>query len=642
MFANKKAARQRGSILTYLLIGIGLIAICASMFASNITWISNSSRSLSEKTLASSSLSLLSEVIGNHFANGLASGSMTAFPVDIDAPSMPMNGGVLPKDISHSKVDPWGNRIGVCSYFLGPGSFPVAFGSSHEGVVRGNENSGMTSIIVALVSAGKNEVFETDCAHIDGAETRPLKGGDDLVWVFSVNQVRVALDETGSGGPSLIQGHVNTYSDLLGRSAEVGDVYLATDDNALYWYNETNQWAPVKANPILGNDVFDISQPRVFLSRPDIDDAICDYSVEIYNRNGESSWGKSFSTGSNRISFQSTSSGMGGLNLDFLFNTDTTTCGVQSLKLRANTAHGLAHHSTNPSATSAAAGNILNHSFEDGKLSVDWLCAPSCTYSSTLSTKKNRRDGYHFLMPDNGINRTIYQGTLGNLIAGTNYTITFDYSPSPGGDAETNAIRVWIERSGSKLGELLVKESGLALSPGSASWKKYSFSFNSAGSTGNTFYIQSEGPEDGVSGMVDNIRFYATSNIQESALNEQDFTLVRGSMRLGNVGYGASGNDRGANYTIAPRMTMQTYMNNNSQVKLFTFQNRNLPASDYISPGSYNADGTMSPGVADQTRSNALISTAGPVTDDSCTENGHNFSAGAVITDYYGNLYVCQ
>lgn len=636
------ANNQRGSILTYLLIGIGLIAICASMFASNITWISNSSRSLSEKTLASSTFSLLSGVIGSHFSNGLASGSMTAFPVDIDAPNMPMNGGILPKDLAHSKVDPWGKRIGVCSYFLGPGSFPVAFGSSHDGIVRGNENSGMTSIIVALVSSGPNEVFETECAHIDGAEVRPLKGGDDIVWVFSVNQVRIALDETSSGGPSLIQGHVETYSNLAGLTAEIGDVYLATNDNALYWYNEASQWAPIKANPLSGVEIFDISQPRVYLNRADTDEALCDYPIQIYNRSGENSWGKSFATGSNQISFQATTYGQGGLNFNVMFNTDTTNCGVRSIQMRANTAHGLYHYSTSPSSTAVSAAYVKNHSFEDGSLSADWLCSPSCTYSSTLSTKKNRRDGYHFLMPDNGVNQTIRQNTLGNLLAGTTYTITFDYSPSPGGDADTNAIRVWIERSGSKLGEALVKESGLGLSTGSASWKRYSFSFTGQGSTGNTVYIQAEGAADGISGMIDNIRLYLASDPHETALNEQDFALVRGALRLGNLGYGASGNERGANYNLGPRTTLQTYMNNNSTLKLFTFENRTLPASNYIAPGSYNADGTTSPGSADQVRSNALINTVGPVTDDSCTENGHNFESGAVITDYYGNLYVCQ
>lgn len=643
MFANKK--RQEGAVYAYILLAAALISTAIFMFASNMTSFVFLSRNVDEKTKVSSTITVVSEAAKDYFRKKLLEGTLTAFPVETGQANAPMNGGLVPKNIPSIKTDPWGTRIGVCSYFLGDGVFPAAFGSSSNGIVRGNNISNMKSVIFAIVLAGKNKVFETECASVSGSEVRPQKGGDDIVWMFSVNQVKIALDTATASGPSLIQGYVDSYAGLSAVSAVLGDTYLVTGENSLYWYNGS-AWNNVGNYFTNASKTFDLPNSNVTATVANTTADSCNTTIpiEIYNNSNTDSFGKPGITSSKAIQIFANSFDYGKIAIVRSRHESSTPCGDEVMTLSANSAIGLYHRVIGIYYTSATVGGLQNYSFEDNLSSIYWTCSIGCTnYSSTLSTKKNRRDGYRYFAPDNGVNQEIYASFFGAVAATPAHVVTFDYSPSPGGTAETNGILVYVTKDGVNVGQLQVAESGIGMQSGSANWKRYSFSVTLANATGIRLYVKATGSADGISGLIDNIRFHKADDIRESNTVDSDFVFYNGIMTFGGQAMGVGGGaEGGVRYRFNNNMQFDAPRNWNSTQKLFTFNSRTLPASDFISPGYYGVDGTTSPGTADLVRSNQLIDTAGPVTNDKCTENGYNFNAGAVISDYYGNVYVCQ
>lgn len=643
MFVNKR--RQRGAVYAYMIVAAGLIASALFIFSSSMSSFVFLSTSLDEKTKLSSTITNVSESAKDYLRKQILEGSLTAFPVDTSDTNTPLNGGLIPKNIPTIKTDPWGTRIGVCSYYLGSGIFPAALGASSNGVVRGNSNENMNSIIFAIIIAGKNKIFETECASVSGQETYPEKRGDDIVWMFSVNQIKIALDTATSSGPSLIQGFVDSYNDLASITAVKGDTYINTETGSFYMYSGSGtNWLPVGVKYSDNSKKIDLDISSVEAKASNKTTTTCNTNIpiEIYNSSNDDSFGKTAITSSKAFQIYGDNYDRGILRMARARHESTTPCGDDMMTLSGEQVIGLKHWIITPFYGTVTAGGFFNYSFEDTRAGNDWACV-SCTYSSTLSTQKNRRDGYRFFAPDNGTNREIYATFLGAVTANTAHVLTFDYSPSPGGNSETNGVLVYVTKDGVNIGQLQVNESGIGMSPGTANWKRYSFNVSFASSTGIRIYVRGNGPADGVSGLIDNIRLHRADDIRESVGNDMDFNFAPGTLTFGSQTMGSPGaSEGGLKLTGGNNLQFAAFRNWNSTQILFTFKNRELPSSDYINPGFYGVDGTTSPGSADLIRSNQFISTSGPVTNVKCSESGYNFNAGAVISDYYGNVYVCQ
>lgn len=647
MFANNKFS---GFVYTQLILAIGLISVALFLFSSSLSSMIFSSKSIDERTNIASTMTLVSENAKDYIRKKLLEGVLTAFPVDISEPNKPLNGGLLPKSIAFSKLDPWGTRIGVCSYFLGSDAFPAAFSASHDGVVRGNEDSTGNSVLFAIVLAGKNKSFETECSQVIGSEVRPLKAGDDIVWMFSVNQIKIAMSSPSSDVQSFVQGFVNGFDDLASLDPVAGDAYLVLDQETLYWYNGTS-WNAVKAGSIAdsysGSDVFDLSGSTVSLTRPDMVNCNTDIPVKMFSHSETDSFGLFGLTSYKSMNIYGSNASLGIIALNRLRHQETAPCGDNLLVFQGNTASGptsgLRHKSALNTPSTPTTSNFKNHSFE----TTGTLCNSGCPVNLIVSNKNTRRDGHFYMGAGKATANSSFQLQMNNagvVIPAGNYTLKFDYSPTAGGDAATNRVRVAITQPGAAIGQIEVEESGLDLPPGRTRWKTYSFSFNLAAKSDTRVVITGLGTVDNYYGLIDNLRLHSSSNlIENEGLLPNDFSFNDEGIMLSNDGTVQPNGQTYENrfFIKGDSVEMKVYGTNTLYSVLY-FQNRNLPASDFIRPGLYSIDATTAMATADPIRTLSLTDTSDPVTDDLCVEGSHYFNAGAVIADHYGNIYVCQ
>lgn len=109
----------------------------------------------------------------------------------------PTGGGVLPSNVGTTRTDPWGNMYGYCSWNHGPGVVAADSAACGSRILAGS-NSTTNEIAVAVISAGPNGNFETDCNNDSAPDSYIAPdggGGDDIVVTLTYDQAI-----SGSGG----------------------------------------------------------------------------------------------------------------------------------------------------------------------------------------------------------------------------------------------------------------------------------------------------------------------------------------------------------------------------------------------------------------------------------------------------------
>lgn len=104
----------------------------------------------------------------------------------------PVNGGLIPEDIGASPKDPWGTQYGYCAWDPGPNQCGTSVAPRR---LVGTADPADT--VVAIISAGKDRVFQTTCNNGASPATTKSDGSDDIILEFSYNDVQ------GLGGDDL-------------------------------------------------------------------------------------------------------------------------------------------------------------------------------------------------------------------------------------------------------------------------------------------------------------------------------------------------------------------------------------------------------------------------------------------------------
>ena len=118
----------------------------------------------------------------------------------------PTGGGFLPDAIASSHVDPWGMAYGYCAWDAGLDTGNVACDVDSTGTnerLSGNGLDDNTYTVVAIISGGPNQTFETTC--IGGSTPSVVKGGDDIVTEFTYSEaidISEGLWNLKSGDPT--------------------------------------------------------------------------------------------------------------------------------------------------------------------------------------------------------------------------------------------------------------------------------------------------------------------------------------------------------------------------------------------------------------------------------------------------------
>jgi hypothetical protein len=172
----------------------------------------------------------------------------------LESPAMragagPAGGGIIPLTSAAPKDDSYGTKLGYCAWDNG------ATGTL-TGLIAGAPSNARAPVL-AVVTAGSDNIFQTSCADIFAAVaagTGTGVKGDD--FAISYNTTQLKLGNSGSlyhGDPVLDTAALNALAaqQLLDPTKvvlRVGEVRITTSDNVLHVWNGST-WAGVVAAP---------------------------------------------------------------------------------------------------------------------------------------------------------------------------------------------------------------------------------------------------------------------------------------------------------------------------------------------------------------------------------------------------------
>lgn len=166
----------------------------------------------------------------------------------------PNGGGLLPSSIGASLTDPWGSQYGYCAFDHGPKSVSDAVPACGTPPRRLQGSPNDDQPVIAVISAGKNRLFETSCnAYQDVA---PANGepdtklvlkpstSDDIVQIFTYAEA----SKTSDGLWTLKDSEPTTAQ--IGKDIEVqgaadiqGPLSLWNGGNFELWFDNTGDTA---------------------------------------------------------------------------------------------------------------------------------------------------------------------------------------------------------------------------------------------------------------------------------------------------------------------------------------------------------------------------------------------------------------
>lgn len=95
----------------------------------------------------------------------------------------PLNGGLLPSTIGAALMDPWGNEYGYCAWDHGTAHMDDACGQNANRLPGANSPE---KIVIAIMSAGPDKVFQTGCRPEGGGDyILRVPNNDDVVLTYS-------------------------------------------------------------------------------------------------------------------------------------------------------------------------------------------------------------------------------------------------------------------------------------------------------------------------------------------------------------------------------------------------------------------------------------------------------------------------
>jgi hypothetical protein len=183
-----KTHRQLGSIFFVLFASIGMIAAIGVASMNLLRGPVKAMSQITKRTIAENSmiasgrlaLVMAAQTTGDCDLDGLVEPIQWTDPGSAPAPA---NGGLLPSGIGASLQDPWGNAYGYCAWDHGTQHGHAGCG---VGALRLTGGADYTNPVIAVISAGPDQQFQTGCLP-QGQTSYVLKtpGSDDLVLAYT-------------------------------------------------------------------------------------------------------------------------------------------------------------------------------------------------------------------------------------------------------------------------------------------------------------------------------------------------------------------------------------------------------------------------------------------------------------------------
>lgn len=198
MFANKSKKSQLGGIVPILMIAIILFS-AISFYAA---------KTQNSFAIISNDIAYANETRAKM---GGAAASLLSYATNSDADDFyepvqySLEGAVPVADVyARYETDAWGRSFVYCPYDIGNDGHSIEAEKDPSSNRFKGEGSTSTashsSLIMALISRGRNGTLESECSGIVNGRVVPIKGGDDIVMVFPHARVFDQVSQTLSGG----------------------------------------------------------------------------------------------------------------------------------------------------------------------------------------------------------------------------------------------------------------------------------------------------------------------------------------------------------------------------------------------------------------------------------------------------------
>ncbi|TFW09924.1 hypothetical protein E4K72_03565 [Oxalobacteraceae bacterium OM1] len=227
--------RERGSIVAIVVLSLAALGLLGGLAFRAFDQITRSGQRLGLRAASDSAVEQAARSLAVEASDVDGDGIVEA-PAMLAGAVAPAGGGKIPLSSGAPKVDAFGTALGYCSWDNGP----AGKNTSSNRLTGDSDTStapllSMNSVVFAVISAGRNRIFDTSCA-----QARTGSAGDDVV-------VRVTAAEVVNGnGGSVFFGAPTSASGkgtLDGKALVDGEIRLETDTNALVrWDSTTGTW----------------------------------------------------------------------------------------------------------------------------------------------------------------------------------------------------------------------------------------------------------------------------------------------------------------------------------------------------------------------------------------------------------------
>lgn len=229
-----KKARDRmqsGNAIVMLFAAIGMAGVVGYglntiMRGPGNTAADVSRRTIAENNLVASTRLAISMAAKNPVTHGDCDGDGFVEPIEFRSGTtgtVPLGGGFMPMTVGASMTDPWGTQYGYCVW--DPGTIRksdnnVACGGSTARRLDGSPRDDQPAI--AVISAGKNGVFETQCnAYVD---TSPADGAPDTAMIvkpIGSDDVVLSYTYAEANGVGAGEWKIDKTLDATGQTASI-------------------------------------------------------------------------------------------------------------------------------------------------------------------------------------------------------------------------------------------------------------------------------------------------------------------------------------------------------------------------------------------------------------------------------------
>ena len=211
---NKHFRDERGGVFSFLLGGVALLAVVTFGLYQVLSGPVTSGARVQGTLLAQHQLMTNAriasadavEVIGDCDGDG----AYEPRPFRTATGPAPTNGGHVPMELGGQINDGWGTPIGYCAWDTGSVSGDAGCGGATANRLDGNDDTTTgnygTRTMMAMISAGPDRQFDTDCAAYSNGTTDVITtSGDDIVFRFTYPEALAYLGQQGvlsAGGGS--------------------------------------------------------------------------------------------------------------------------------------------------------------------------------------------------------------------------------------------------------------------------------------------------------------------------------------------------------------------------------------------------------------------------------------------------------